>query len=139
MKGHYEENSDGTGDYTKEEQQYYPIREDVDTDGSSTQKYRENIKNFFYSDDTEASAPYHLSFEPVDNAEVNASLSGDGKEIEEAYDYNKGGFGYYENLYSELTSEITDNIANKKYMFQERIQRFLIRKHQIIIWVEKMM
>ena len=117
LKGHYEENSDGTGDYTKEEQQYYPIREDVDTDGSSTQKYRENIKNFFYSDDTEASAPYHLSFESVDNAEVNASLSGDGQEIEEAYDYNKGGFGYYENLYSELTSEITDNIANKKYMF----------------------
>lgn len=117
LKGHYEESSDGTGDYTKEEQQYYPIREDVDTDGSSTQKYRENIKNFFYSDDTEAAAPYQLSFESVDNTEVNESLSGDGKEIEDAYDYSKGGFGYYENVYSELTSEITDNIANKKYMF----------------------
>lgn len=117
LKGHYEESSDGTGDYTKEEQQYYPIREDVDTDGSSTQKYRENIKNFFYSDDTEAAAPYQLSFETVDNTEVNESLSGDGKEIEDAYDYSKGGFGYYENVYSELTSEITDNIANKKYMF----------------------
>lgn len=117
LKGHYEESSDGAGDYTKEEQQYYPIREDVDTDGSSTQKYRENIKNFFYSDDTEAAAPYQLSFESVDNTEVNESLSGDGKEIEDAYDYSKGGFGYYENVYSELTSEITDNIANKKYMF----------------------
>lgn len=117
LKGHYEENTNGNGDYTKEEQQYYPIREDVDTDGSSTQKYRENIRNFFYSDDTEPQAPYQLSFESVDNGEVNTSLDGDGKEIDDAYDYSNGGFGYYENVYGELTSEITDNITNKKYTF----------------------
>ena len=117
LKGHYEENASGTGDYTKEEQQYYPIREDVATDGSSTQKYRENVKNFFYSDDTEAQAPYQLSFEPVANEDVNNSLSGDEKDIDDAYDYSNGGFGYYENVYSELTSEITDNIADKKYTF----------------------
>lgn len=47
LTGHYEENASGKGDYTKEEQKYYPIREDVDSDGSTTQKYRENISSFF--------------------------------------------------------------------------------------------
>ena len=116
--GHYEENSSGKGDYTKEEQQYYPIREDVKSDGSTTQKYRENIKNFFYSDDTEASAPYQLSFEEVNNNELNAALNDDNDTmIADDYDYSKGGFGYYENVYGELTSEIAENIAEKKYTF----------------------
>lgn len=118
--GHYEENTSGKGDYTKEEQKYYPIREDVDTDGSTTQKYRENIKNFFYSDDTEASAPYQLSFESVDNDEINAALEDkddNDTTIADAYDYAKGGFGYYENVYGELTSQITEDIAKKKYTF----------------------
>ena len=118
LTGHYEENSSGKGDYTKEEQQYYPIREDVESDGSTTQKYRENIKNFFYSDDTEASAPYQLSFEEVNNNELNAALNDDNDTmIADDYDYSKGGFGYYENVYGELTSEIAENIAKKKYTF----------------------
>lgn len=118
LTGHYEENASGKGDYTKEEQKYYPIREDVDTDGSTTQKYRENIKNFFYSDDAEASAPYQLSFEEVDNADINAALKDDNDTtIADAYDYSKGGFGYYENVYGELTSRIAQDIAKKKYTF----------------------
>lgn len=118
LTGHYEENASGKGDYTKEEQQYYPIREDVDSDGSTTQKYRENIKNFFYSDDTEASAPYQLSFEKVDNEDVNDALNDNNDTtIEDDYDYSKGGFGYYENVYSEITSEIAENIEKRKYTF----------------------
>lgn len=118
LTGHYEENSTGKGDYTKEEQKYYPIRENVDGDGSTTQKYRENIKSFFYSDDTEASAPYQLSFEGVENSDVNNALNDDNDTtIADAYDYSKGGFGYYENVYGELTSTIAENIAKKKYTF----------------------
>lgn len=123
LTGHYEENASGKGDYTKEEQKYYPIREDVDTDGSTTQKYRENIKNFFYSDDAEASAPYQLSFEEVDNKELNNALKAqeDGNTndtpIADDYDYSKGGFGYYENVYGELTSQMAEDIAKKKYTF----------------------
>lgn len=123
LTGHYEENTSGKGDYTKEEQKYYPIREDVKTDGSTTQKYRENIKNFFYSDDTEASAPYQLSFEEVNNEKLNNALKaqedGDTNDttIADDYDYSKGGFGYYENVYGELTSQMAEDIAKKKYTF----------------------
>lgn len=121
LTGYYEENSSGKGDYTKEEQKYYPIREDVDADGSTTQKYRENVKNFFYSDDTEASAPYQLSFEEVDNDDVREALVNDDeekrKELEASYDYSNGGFGYYENVYGELTSQMAEDIAKKKYTF----------------------
>ena len=125
LNGHYEENTSGKGDYTKEEQKYYPIREGVDTDGSSTQKYRENMKNFFYSDDTEASAPYQLSFKEVDNYELNYALKaqedGDTDDttiaIADDYDYSKGGFGYYENVYGELTAQMAEDIAKKKYTF----------------------
>ena len=118
LTGHYEENASGKGDYTKEEQKYYPIREDVDSDGSTTQKYRENISSFFYSDDTEAMAPYQISFEEVDNADINAALKDDNDTIiADAYDYSKGGFGYYENVYGELTSRIAQDIAKKKYTF----------------------
>ena len=118
LTGHYEENSSGKGDYTKEEQKYYPIREDVDSDGSTTQKYRENISSFFYSDDTEAMAPYQIFFEEVNNADINAALKDDNDTtIADAYDYSKGGFGYYENVYGELTSKIAQDIAKKKYTF----------------------
>ena len=41
VNGIYKENKDGTGDYTKEEQQYYPIRNDVDSDKQQTEKYSE--------------------------------------------------------------------------------------------------
>ena len=118
LTGHYEENASGKGDYTKEEQKYYPIREDVESDGSTTQKYRENISSFFYSDDTEAMAPYQISFEKVDNDDINAALKDDNDTtIADAYDYSKGGFGYYENVYGELTSRIAQDIAKKKYTF----------------------
>lgn len=121
LTGHYEENSSGKGDYTKEEQKYYPIREGVDTDGSTTQKYRENVKNFFYSDDSEASAPYQLSFEKVDNDDVREALVNNDeekrKELEASYDYSNGGFGYYENVYGELTSQMAEDIAKGKYTF----------------------
>ena len=115
LTGHYEENASGKGDYTKEEQKYYPIREDVKSDGSITQKYRENISSFFYSDDTEAMAPYQISFEEVANADINAALKDDNDtSIADAYDYSKGG---YENVYGELTSKIAQDIAKKKYTF----------------------
>lgn len=45
INGEYRENSAGTGDYTKQEQTYYPIREDSD-DKSKTDKYRENTRIF---------------------------------------------------------------------------------------------
>ena len=118
LTGHYEENASGKGDYTKEEQKYYPIREDVKSDGSTTQKYRENISSFFYSDDTEAMAPYQISFEEVKNADINAALKDDNDTtIADTYDYSKGGFGYYENVYGELTFRIAQDIAKKKYTF----------------------
>lgn len=117
IQGHYQENSGGTGDYTKETQDYYPIREDVETDGENTQKYRENIQNFFYSDDTKATAPYQLTFEEVENNIVNDALKNDVKSIQDAYDYKNQKFGYYENVYTELTTEMTDNISNQIYMF----------------------
>ena len=118
LTGHYEENPSGKGDYTKEEQKYYPIREDVDSDGSTTQKYRENISSFFYSDDTEAMAPYQISFEEVDNKAINSALKDDNDTtIANDYDYSKGGFGYYENVYGEITSRIAQDIAKKKYAF----------------------
>ncbi len=117
IQGHYQENSGGTGDYTKEAQDYYPIRENVDSDGADTQKYRENIQNFFYSDDTEATAPYQLTFEAVDNKTVNEALKKDTKSIQDAYDYQNQKFGYYENVYTELTTEITDNISKQIYKF----------------------
>ena len=56
-KGVYKENKGGTGDYTKEEQQYYPIREDTDNDSRQTEKYRENIQNFSYIEADNDRAP----------------------------------------------------------------------------------
>ena len=58
IKGHYQENTAGNGQYTKEEQTYYPIRKNVTEDNAKTNKYRENIENFYYSDDEEAQAPF---------------------------------------------------------------------------------
>ena len=39
VNGIYKETKDGTGDYTKEEQQYYPIRNDVDSDEQPEQTW----------------------------------------------------------------------------------------------------
>lgn len=122
VKGKYQPNSDGTGDYTKQEQTYYPIRRDSETDKSSTEKYRENIQNFFFSDNGEANEPYFLEFEEVDNSSVNEAFDENnnkknGNAILQEYDYPKGGYGYYENVYGNLTEEIVNNISNGSYLF----------------------
>ena len=126
IKGTYQENPAGTGDYTKKEQQYYPIREkanDEDTGDADNQnaKYRENIQNFYYADSDGANAPYFLEFSEVNNTMVNNALkdsSGQGKEtILSEYNYENGRYGYYENVYSDLTTEIANNIFNKNYTF----------------------
>ena len=122
VKGKYQPNSDGTGDYTKQEQTYYPIRKDSETDKSSTEKYRENIQNFFFSDNGEANEPYFLEFEEVDNSSVNEAFDENnnkknGNAILQEYDYTKGGYGYYENVYGNLTEEIVNNISNGSYLF----------------------
>lgn len=108
-KGVYKENKDGTGDYTKEEQQYYPIREDTDNDSRQTEKYRENIQNFSYIEADNDRAPYYLTFASVDNETINQAFSEDPEtassaeqEIQSAYDYADGQYGYYENVYADL-------------------------------------
>lgn len=126
IKGNYQENPAGTGDYTKKEQQYYPIREKAnDTDigdaDNPNAKYRENIQNFYYADSDGANAPYFLEFSEVENTTVNNALtnsSGQGKEtILSEYNYENGRYGYYENVYSDLTTEIVDNISKGNYTF----------------------
>ena len=126
INGTYQENPAGTGDYTKKEQQYYPIREkanDEDTGDANNPnaKYRENIQNFYYADSDGANAPYFLEFSEVNNTMVNNALkdsSGQGKEtILSEYNYENGRYGYYENVYSDLTTEIANNIFNKNYTF----------------------
>ena len=126
IKGNYQENPAGTGDYTKKEQQYYPIREKANnTDAGDADnpnaKYRENIQNFYYADSDGANAPYFLEFSEVENTTVNNALtnsSGQGKEtILSEYNYENGRYGYYENVYSDLTTEIANNISNKNYTF----------------------
>lgn len=121
INGEYREKSAGTGDYTKQEQTYYPIREGSD-DKSQTDKYRENIQNFYYADGGEANAPYFLEFEEVDNATVNVAFDANhnkinGNSILAEYNYEDGEYGYYENVYSDLTQEIVENITDGKYTF----------------------
>ena len=126
INGTYQENPAGTGDYTKKEQQYYPIREkanDEDTGDADNPnaKYRENIQNFYYADSDGANAPYFLEFSEVENTTVNNALkdsSDQGKKtILPEYNYDNGRYGYYENVYSDLTTEIANNIFNKNYTF----------------------
>ena len=40
-----------------------------------------------------------------------------GNAILQEYDYPKGGYGYYENVYGNLTEEIVNNISNGSYLF----------------------
>ena len=141
IKGNYQENPAGTGDYTKKEQQYYPIREkanDTDTGDADNPnaKYRENIQNFYYADSDGANAPYFLEFSEVENTTVNNALtnsSGQGKEtILSEYNYENGRYGYYENVYSDLTTEIANNISNKHYTFPGENPVNLAGKKQLI-------
>lgn len=126
IHGTYQENPSGTGDYTKKEQQYYPIREkanetDTGDAGNPNAKYRENIQNFYYADSDGANAPYFLEFSEVENTTVNKALkdsSDQGKKtILPEYNYDNGKYGYYENVYSDLTTEIANNIFSKNYTF----------------------
>ena len=124
VNGIYKENKDGTGDYTKEEQQYYPIRNDVDSDKQQTEKYRENIQNFSYIEADNDRAPYYLTFASVDNETINQAFSEDPEtassaeqEIQSAYDYADGQYGYYENVYADLNSEMAEHIIHGQYTF----------------------
>lgn len=122
IKGNYQENTAGTGDYTKQEQQYYPIRQDDDGDKVKSEKYRENIQNFYYADNNTADAPYFLEFQEVDNNTVNQVFDVNHNKINNnsilnEYDYSKGYYGYYENVYSDLTAEIVRNIQDGNYTF----------------------
>lgn len=141
IKGNYQENPAGTGDYTKKEQQYYPIREkanatDIGDADNPNAKYRENIQNFYYADSDGANAPYFLEFSEVENTTVNNALtdsSGQGKEtILSEYNYENGRYGYYENVYSDLTTEIANNISNKHYTFPGEIPVNLAGAEQLI-------
>ena len=122
IKGNYRENTAGTGDYTKQEQQYYPIRRDDNDDKEKSEKYRENIQNFYYADNNTANAPYFLEFQEVDNNTVNQAFDTNHNKINNnsilnEYDYSKGNYGYYENVYSDLTAEIVQNIQKGNYTF----------------------
>lgn len=122
IKGNYRENTAGTGDYTKQEQQYYPIRQDDNDDKAKPEKYRENIQNFYYADNNTADAPYFLEFQEVDNNIVNQSFDTNHNKINNnsilnEYDYSNGNYGYYENVYSDLTEEIVQNIQKGNYIF----------------------
>ena len=126
INGTYQENPSGTGDYTKKEQQYYPIREkanETDTGDANNPnaKYRENIQNFYYADSDGANAPYFLEFSEVENTTVNKALkdsSDQGKKtILPEYNYDNGKYGYYENVYSDLTTEIANNIFSTNYTY----------------------
>lgn len=112
VQGKYVPNENGTGDYTKQDQTYYPIRDDEDSQNSS-QKFRENIQNFFFSEGETANAPYYLEFEEVQNDSVNEKLQTDlGKNLlRQEYDYTQNRYGYYENVYSNLTAELAEDIG----------------------------
>lgn len=124
VNGSYQENSAGTGNYTKAEQQYYPIRNDVQSDKEQTEKYRENIQNFYPSESSDSRGAYYLEFAEVENDKVNNALKKDnGKaKILPEYEYTNARYGYYENVYTDLTKEIVDNIdaannGNAEYQF----------------------
>jgi len=121
IKGHYQENTAGNGQYTKEEQTYYPIRKNVEEDAARTNKYRENIENFYYSDDEEAQAPYALTFAEVKNEDVNNAIENANDKgqvtILPEYDYSNGKYGYYENVYADLTEDIVNDIRDKIFKF----------------------
>ena len=122
IKGNYRENTAGTGDYTKQEQQYYPIRRDDNDDKEKSEKYRENIQNFYYADNNTSDAPYFLEFQEVDNNIVNQAFDTNHNKINNnsilnEYDYSNGNYGYYENVYSDLTAEIVQNIQDGNYTF----------------------
>lgn len=117
VKGEYQENTAHTGDYTREEQEYYPIKGSPVDD--SKEKYRENIQNFYFSESDENSrGAYDLNFETVTNETVNKNLkAGAGNTLSKEYDPDRGFFGLYENVYEDLTSVMAENIQKHIYTF----------------------
>lgn len=117
VKGEYQENTAHTGDYTREEQEYYPIKGSPVDD--SKEKYRENIQNFYFSESDENSrGAYDLDFETVTNETINKNLkAGAGNTLSKEYDPDKGFFGLYENVYEDLTSVMAENIQQHIYTF----------------------
>lgn len=122
VKGNYQENTAGTGDYTKKEQQYYPIRQDTEDAQNQNEKVRENIQNFYYTGSGEANSPYFLTFEPVSNRVLNENFNENGEKLANnsiLADYNSadGNYGYYENVYEDLTEEIAQNLTERTFKF----------------------
>ena len=122
VKGNYQENTAGTGDYTKKEQQYYPIRQDANDAQNKNEKVRENIQNFYYTGSGEANSPYFLTFEPVSNSDLNSNFDANGEKLPKNHileDYNSadGNYGYYENVYEDLTEEIVQNLTARVFKF----------------------
>jgi len=124
VKGTYVKNQDGTGEYTKEEQQYYPIRKNADADSSQPELFRENIENFSFMEDEEQRSAYFLEFAEISNDEVNQAFSSDSdaaksaqEKIQAEYDYQNGRYGFYENVYTDLTEDIAKGINAGKYSF----------------------
>lgn len=112
---------DDSGDYTKQQQEYYPIRSGVEQDHERPEKYRENIQDFYFSEGDDVRGSYYLQFAEVDNATVNNALKDENdkgqKTILPEYDYSNGKYGYYENVYTDLTDEIVKNIEAGNYQF----------------------
>ena len=102
IKGVYESNKEKTGDYTKGEQNYYPIREDVASDQDKV-KYRENIASFSYTEGMGAVSPYNIEFEAVDSGQIEQWLQSDPKAIADEYEQ---GYGFYINDYRILTDTV---------------------------------
>ena len=122
VKGNYQDNTAGTGDYTKKEQQYYPIRQDANDAQNKNEKVRENIQNFYYTGSGEANSPYFLTFEPVSNGVLNKNFNENGEKLANnsiLADYNSadGNYGYYENVYEDLTEEIVQNLTEGVFKF----------------------
>lgn len=124
VKGNYVENPEGTGNYTKDKESYYPIRKEKrdgeDADGADTARYRENIQSFFSGESVEEGAPYNLVFEQVENDTIKEAFEkNDLNSLKQEYDYANGAYGYYENVYGDLTQSIIDGIDDnpKKYTF----------------------
>ena len=122
VKGNYQENTAGTGDYTKKEQQYYPIRQGTDDAQNKNEKVRENIQNFYYTGSEEANSPYFLTFESVSNDDLNKNFNENGEKVANnsiLADYNSadGNYGYYENVYEDLTAEIVQNLTGGIFKF----------------------
>ena len=141
ISGRYVEISDGTGDYSTEQQEVYPVREGIEKDLSNPELFRENIRNFYYSETDEGSAaggdaPWFPVFQEVTNKSVNEAIRDENdrgqKSILPEYDYANGKYGYYENVYTELTEEIVQNLLEGIYTFPGENPTLIRQQNQMI-------